>query len=111
MNEKDRFQFISDRPIIIMASEIKASHILVKSEEKAKDIIFKIKELNKNFSELAKEHSICPSGKKCGTLGWFGRGRMVKEFEREAFKGKKGDILGPVKSQFGWHVIKIEDMK
>jgi len=63
----------------------------------------------KSFEELAKEKSLCPSARKGGSLGWFGRGQMVKEFENAAFSGKKGQIVGPVKTQFGYHIIKIND--
>jgi len=62
----------------------------------------------KSFEELAREKSLCPSGKKGGSLGWFTRNQMVKEFENACFSGKKGDVV-KVKTQFGWHVIKIID--
>jgi len=93
-----------------MVKKINASHILVKSEQEAKVIKYDITH-GKSFEEIAKKESLCPSGKKGGNLGWFGRGMMVKEFENVCFKAKKGDILGPVKTQFGWHIIKINDTK
>lgn len=91
-----------------MVNKVNASHILVKSESEAWAMLTDLKN-GKSFEELAKERSSCPSGKKGGSLGWFGRGQMVKEFENAAFSGKKGQIVGPIKSQFGYHLIKIND--
>jgi peptidyl-prolyl cis-trans isomerase C len=91
-----------------MVNKVNASHILVKTEQEALACLTYLK--TKSFEELAREKSLCPSGKKGGNLGWFGRGQMVKEFENAAFSGKKGQIVGPVKTQFGWHIIKINDM-
>ena len=93
-----------------MASKVNAAHILVKDEAKAKDILAKMKD-GKDFGQLAGTYSECPSGKKGGSLGWFGRGQMVKEFEDAAFKAKKGETVGPVKTKFGWHLIKITDVE
>ncbi len=87
---------------------VNASHILVKTEESARVALYDVKN-GKKFEEVAKSVSICPSGKKGGNLGWFGKGQMVKEFETACFNGKKGEIIGPVKTQFGFHIIKIED--
>jgi peptidyl-prolyl cis-trans isomerase C len=89
--------------------EVRASHILVGSEEAAKELMDKI-ENGENFADLAQKNSKCPSGKKGGDLGLFKRGRMVPEFDRFCFTHKKGD-MGIVKTQFGWHVIKITDLK
>ena len=63
----------------------------------------------KAFEDVAKAVSICPSGKRGGDLGWFGRGQMIKEFETAAFAMQKGQISRPVKTQFGWHVIRVND--
>jgi peptidyl-prolyl cis-trans isomerase C len=93
-----------------MPNKVNASHILVKTETEALACLTYMKQ-GKSFEELAKEKSLCPSGKKGGNLGWFSRGMMVKEFENVAFSGKKGDILGPVKTQFGYHLIKIIDIQ
>lgn len=93
-----------------MANKVHAAHILVKSENLAKDILIKVRG-GDSFGDLAKKHSECPSGKQGGDLGWFGRNMMVKEFETAAFNGKKGDVVGPVKTQFGWHIIQIIDQK
>lgn len=91
-----------------MVSKVNASHILVKEEGEAYLILKQIRE-GKSFEEMAKEKSICPSRKRGGSLGWFGRGQMVKEFEVAAFGAKKGQILSPVKSKFGYHIIRIDD--
>ncbi|NLE04219.1 MAG: peptidylprolyl isomerase [Crenarchaeota archaeon] len=81
------------------------AHILVKTETEAKAIV---EQLNKGekFSAIAKAVSLCPSGKKGGDLGTFGRGMMVKEFETAAFALQKGQTSGPVKTKFCYHIIK-----
>ena len=93
-----------------MASKINASHILVKTEQEAFALLTYLKQ-GRSFEELAREKSLCPSGKKGGVLGWFSRGQMVREFELAAFAGKKGQIIGPIKTQFGYHIIKINDVE
>ena len=93
-----------------MAKQVHAAHILVKKEEDAESLLAKIC-AGESFSDLAKKHSDCPSGRKGGDLGWFGAGQMVREFEEAAFKGAKGSVVGPVKTQFGWHLIKILDQR
>lgn len=92
-----------------MPRKINASHILVKSEDDAKVILYDVKH-GKDFEAVAKEKSLCPSRKKGGSLGWFGRGQMVKEFENACFSANKGDIIGPIKTQFGYHIIKINNV-
>jgi parvulin-like peptidyl-prolyl isomerase len=89
-------------------NKVNASHILVKTEQEALACLTYIKN-GKTVEELAKEKSLCPSGKRGGSLGWFGRGQMVREFENAAFSGKKGQVVGPVKTQFGYHLIRIDD--
>ncbi|MEM4259266.1 MAG: peptidylprolyl isomerase [Candidatus Pacearchaeota archaeon] len=91
-----------------MSNKVNASHILVKTEQEALACLTYMKQ-GKSFEELAKERSLCPSKKRGGNLGWFSRGMMVKEFENAAFNGKKGEIIGPIKTEFGWHLIKIID--
>jgi len=93
-----------------MVKEVHAAHILVKTEKQAADIKAEI-EAGKPFGDLAKKYSTCPSKKKGGDLGWFHRGQMVKPFEDAAFAGKKGDLLGPIKTDFGWHIIKILEQR
>ncbi|KNY14629.1 peptidylprolyl isomerase [Shinella sp. SUS2] len=91
--------------------EIRARHILVKTEEEAKAII-KDLDSGKDFIEIAKEKSTDPNKSEGGDLGYFGKGRMVPEFEAAAFALEKGAYSKePVKSQFGFHIIKIEDKR
>lgn len=84
--------------------KIKARHILVSQEFEAKDLQKKIQEGN-SFEALAREHSSCPSGKSGGDLGEFGRGMMVQPFEDAAFALQIGETSGPVRTQFGYHLI------
>jgi len=93
-----------------MVKQVNAAHILVKSEKEANDIKNKIQG-GENFADMAKKHSSCPSGKKGGDLGWFGKGQMVAPFEKAAFEANKGDVTGPVKTDFGWHLILVKDQK
>jgi peptidyl-prolyl cis-trans isomerase C len=93
-----------------MASKIRVSHILVDKQSQALRILEEIKK-GGDFSSLARKHSSCPSGKRGGDLGFFGRSQMVKEFERAAFALEKGEISGPVRTQFGYHIIKKTDEK
>ena len=88
-----------------MADKVHCAHILVKTMPEAEEILSKINDGEK-FSNLAKEKSQCPSGKKGGDLGTFGRGQMVREFEKVAFDLERGQVSKPVKTQFGWHIIK-----
>ncbi len=91
--------------------EVSARHILVETEDKAKDLKEKLKG-GGDFVALAKEHSKDPGSKEDGgSLGYFGHGQMVPQFEEVVFKLPKGDISDPVKTQFGWHLIKIEDRR
>ena len=91
--------------------EVRARHILVDSEEKAKEIYEKIAH-GADFTEMAKQYSKDPGSKDDGgDLGYFTRGRMVPQFEEAAFKLEKGEVSLPVQSQFGWHLIKVEDKR
>jgi len=92
--------------------EIRASHILVKTEDEAKALIEQLKG-GADFATLAKEKSIdTESGKNGGDLSWFTKETMVKEFSDAAFAMQRGDVSKvPVKSQFGWHIIKITDSR
>ncbi len=92
-----------------MPNKVNASHILVKTESEANVILYDVTH-GKSFEEIAKAKSLCPSGKKGGSLWWFGRNQMVKEFENAAFSLKKGEISRPVKTQFGWHIIKVNEL-
>lgn len=91
-----------------MTTEVKASHILVETEEEA----IKLKEeilSGTSFEDVAAENSLCPSGARGGDLGFFGRGQMVKEFETVAFDLNVGEISDPVRTNFGWHLIVVTD--
>lgn len=85
--------------------EWRASHILVKDRNLANAILKRAKQ-GGNFSALAREFSTCPSKSKGGDLGWFGPGQMVREFEEAVKKSAPGRLTGPVRTQFGFHLIK-----
>ena len=87
---------------------VSAKHILVKEEEKCQQILEEII-AGKVFEEAAQQYSTCPSGQKGGDLGSFGKGQMVKEFEEAAFAAEIGQVVGPVQTQFGYHLIKVEE--
>ena len=89
---------------------IRASHILVPTEDKAK-WLYKELQKGRDFAKLAKDYSECPSKTNGGDLGFFGKGQMVKEFEDVAFKMNEGDFSRPVKTQFGYHIIKLTGKK
>ncbi|HEX2769768.1 MAG TPA: peptidylprolyl isomerase [Geobacteraceae bacterium] len=86
--------------------QVRASHILVKSEKEAQDILGQIKK-GGNFEALAKKYSVDSAGAKGGDLGWFGKGSMIPEFEKVVFSLKEGELSGVVKTQFGYHIIKL----
>lgn len=89
-------------------TSVRASHILVDTKEEA-DLIKSRIDAGGNFEALAKKYSKCPSGASGGDLGYFERGQMVKPFEDAAFALPVGKVSEPVKTQFGWHVIKVLD--
>jgi len=91
------------------SGKAKASHILVKTEAEAEDLKSKIASGETTFADAAKAHSSCPSGKRGGDLGQFGRGQMVKEFDSVVFNEEVGVVHGPVKTQFGYHLILITE--
>ena len=83
-----------------------ARHILVDTEEKCQTLIDEIKG-GADFAAVAQEHSSCPSKRDGGNLGTFGKGQMVPEFETACFDGEVGDVQGPIKTQFGFHLLEI----
>lgn len=93
-----------------MTTQARASHILVKTEDDAQRIMKRITD-GEDFAAVAKRFSSCPSRKNGGDLGWFGKGQMVPEFENIAFSEEVGKVVGPVKTQFGFHVIKVTGRK
>ncbi len=90
--------------------EVRARHILVKTEDEANAILKEL-EGGADFAELAKTKSTGPSGAKGGDLGYFGKGQMVPSFAEAAFALEAGGLSKPVKTRFGWHVIKVEDKR
>jgi foldase protein PrsA len=89
----------------VMVDKIHCAHILVKTETEAKNIKARL-DKGEKFGALAKNVSQCPSAKNGGDLGTFTKGKMVKEFEKAAFALEKGQTSEPVKTQFGYHIIK-----
>ena len=85
-----------------------ARHILVETEEVCEDLKPKI-EGGKDFAEIAGEFSACPSGKSGGSLGQFSKGQMVPEFDNVVFTAELNQVHGPVKTQFGYHLIEITE--
>ncbi|KKB08274.1 hypothetical protein VE26_12875 [Devosia chinhatensis] len=91
--------------------EVRASHILVETEERANELKTEI-DNGADFAELARENSIDPGAANGGDLGFFGQGMMVQPFEEAAFAlAEPGDVSAPVQSQFGWHIIKLEEKR
>ena len=90
--------------------EFDASHILVETEDEAKALVTDL-DGGADFAELAKEKSTGPSGPRGGALGWFGTGQMVPEFENAVKDMEVGAVSTPIKTQFGWHVIKLNDTR
>lgn len=102
--KKNRFRFTTD--------EVKAYHILLNSQKEARKILLKAKVPNADFQALAEKYSKDPSAKNNrGDLGYFTRDRMVPEFSEAAFAAKEGSVVGPVKTAYGWHIIKVVDRK
>jgi peptidyl-prolyl cis-trans isomerase C len=86
-------------------NEVHCAHILVKTEKEAKSVLEKLGKGEK-FANIAKEVSLCPSGKRGGDLGTFSRGKMVREFEQAAFALQKGQTSPVVKTPFGYHILR-----
>lgn len=90
---------------------VSASHILVAEEDMAKDLLAKIQSGEMTFEDAARQFSTCPSGKEGGSLGEFGKGQMVPEFDEACFSMEVGELRGPVKTQFGFHLIRLDGKK
>jgi peptidyl-prolyl cis-trans isomerase C len=90
--------------------EVRASHILVSKLEEADHVISELR-LGKDFGEMARKFSACPSAKNGGDLGFFSEGQMVKEFEEAAFRLEPGQLAGPIRTHFGFHVIKLTEKR
>ena len=110
LSEKEIAEYYKEnKEDFIKDEEYHLRHILVESREKAEAILEKIK-FGADFTELAKEKSLCPSGKQGGDLGFIARGITIKPFEDAAFALKPGEISEVVKTQFGYHIIKLEEI-
>ena len=83
-----------------------ARHILVDTEQQCNDLKSKIQQ-GEDFADVARQYSTCPSGKQGGELGEFGPGQMVREFDEVVFSGELNTVHGPVKTQFGYHLLEI----
>lgn len=109
VTDEEAKKFYDDNKDSLLSGEtVTASHILVDSEDKAKAILADIESGKIEFADAAKEHSSCPSSQNGGSLGEFGRGQMVPEFDIAVFSMGVGEIKGPVKTQFGYHLIKLD---
>ncbi|RIW33320.1 foldase [Bacillus salacetis] len=103
--------FNTNKDTFAQKEQVEASHILVEDEETAKEVKEKL-DKGEDFAELAKEYSTDTSNAEAGgELGFFAKGEMVAEFEEKAFSMKKGEISEPVKTEFGYHIIKVTDKK
>lgn len=120
--EEIQAYYDANKESMIQKEEVKARHILVmvkdsdsdavKAEAKDKiESVLKRARNNEDFAELARKYSEGPSSSNGGDLGWFGRGAMVPEFETAAFATAKGKVSDPIRTQFGWHIIFVEDKK
>ena len=97
----------NNKEMFVDGEKVGASHILVDSEEKANEILAKINAKEISFEDAARENSTCPSKDNGGNLGEFTRGQMVPEFDEACFSMEVGEVKGPVQTQFGFHLIKL----
>ena len=112
VTEDEIKKFFDENPDQFAAQDtVAASHILVDSEEKANSILASIQAGEITFEDAAKQHSSCPSSQNGGNLGEFGHGQMVPEFDAACFSMEVGELRGPVKTQFGYHIIRLDDRK
>jgi peptidyl-prolyl cis-trans isomerase C len=93
-----------------MTTEVRASHLLVDTEAEAQQLRDEITQ-GAAFADVAKRVSKCPSSRQGGDLGFFGRGRMVPEFDQAAFVLPVGEVSQPVKTQFGWHLLVVTEQR
>lgn len=107
-DEEAENYYESNKAQFVKGATVRAKHILTDTEEKCAEILAAVENGEKTFEAAAKEYSTCPSGQRGGDLGEFGKGQMVPEFEKAAFGAEVGKITGPVKTSFGYHLIKVE---
>lgn len=111
VEEEEILEYYNNNLKLFTKSEsIRASHILIEDESKAVGILSELKS-GLSFEDAALKYSSCPSKSEGGDLGYFTKGNMVPEFEKEAFELEIGEISSPVKTQFGYHIIKTVDKK
>ena len=109
LTEEEVRRYYDEHPEMFAGQEtVEASHILVDSAEKATEILEKIQSGKVSFEEAARQHSSCPSSAQGGSLGSFGRGQMVPEFDKACFEMEEGETRGPVQTQFGYHLIRLD---
>ena len=112
VSDEQAQKYFDENPNLYSTNQVRASHILVKDEAVAKDLLAKIKAAPDSFADLAKEKSTdTMSAQKGGDLGMFGQGRMVAEFEKVAFALKENQVSDVVKTQYGYHIIKVTERK
>jgi len=111
ISDADAKVFYNSQMGALKSDEVRARHILVDSKDKAREVYEKLAH-GSDFAQLAKAYSKDPGSKdQGGELGFFGRGQMVPQFEEVAFGLKKGEISEPFESQFGWHIVRIDDRR
>ena len=110
-DEEAKTYYEENRERFRQGETVRASHILVDTEEKALAIKAEIPSGALTFEEAAKQNSACPSGKNGGSLGEFSHGQMVPEFDEACFSMEVGELRGPVKTQFGYHIIRLDGKK
>lgn len=108
-DDEAREYFAANKEQFGTPATVSAKHILTATEEECENVKHMIENGTRTFEEAAKQFSTCPSNARGGDLGAFGRGQMVPEFEEAAFSAEIGELAGPVKTQFGYHLIKVEE--
>ena len=109
VTDEEARKFFDENPDQFDGQEtVSASHILVDSAEKAAEILKQIQDGEISFEDAAREYSSCPSSQKGGSLGEFGHGQMVPEFDLACFEMEVGELRGPIQTQFGYHLIRLD---
>lgn len=112
VTDDDAKKYYEENPAAFEGQElVSASHILVSDEATATELLEKIRAGEISFEDAAAQHSSCPSSRNGGSLGEFGRGQMVPEFDTACFEMEVGELRGPVQTQFGYHLIRLDDKK